>query len=194
MAILLKQLDVEDLLHEFKAQIRRCLDSGLSLFFLNSHEHIHMLPQLYHKTLSLAERFRIPFVRYSDAEWRGAKGLASLVRNSAFSVFNRFNGGLKPDGTPILLGVGESGQLSTEYLERAFRELPKGARAELMCHPGHFDPHEIQDVRLMQYHKWESELEVLKSDGFRTMVDRNGIRLARFRDQDPHRGLPASLP
>ena len=32
---------------EWRAQIERCLDSGLRVSFLNSHEHLHMLPALF---------------------------------------------------------------------------------------------------------------------------------------------------
>ena len=50
---------------EWDAQIRRCLDNGISPSHLDSHHHVHSVWPLLSVTMDLARTFRIPFVRIS---------------------------------------------------------------------------------------------------------------------------------
>ena len=45
--ILTGRIPVVEIEKEWRAQIQKCIDSGVSITFLNSHEHLHMLPPLY---------------------------------------------------------------------------------------------------------------------------------------------------
>ena len=49
---------------EWRAQIERCLDNGLRVRFLNSHEHMHMLPSLFPVIMMLAKDYNIAHIRF----------------------------------------------------------------------------------------------------------------------------------
>ena len=127
---------VED---EWDAQIRRCRDAGLQVWFLNSHEHLHMLPPLYRVIRRLAERHGIPYIRHTRAEWFGFPKPGSLARNSVLQILDWVNRGGPRDTAPYLLGTSPSGKLDLQYLEKRLATLRNGEVYELMCHPGNID-------------------------------------------------------
>lgn len=167
---------------EWDAQIRRCRDAGLQVWFLNSHEHLHMLPPLFRVIRQLADRYRIPYIRQVSAEWFGLPNPGSLVRNSVIQVLDWINrdGGRRK--APLLLGVSRSGKLDLGYLEKRFATLKRGRVYELMCHPGHSVAGEVVDPRLHAYHDWEGELNALFCAEKRELFQSRGISRIGFRD------------
>jgi hypothetical protein len=164
---------------EWDAQIRRCLEAGLRLWFLNSHEHLHMLPPLYSMIRRLAERHGIPYIRHTRAEWFGSPTKESLVRNSMLQILDWVNRGGSRLTAPCLLGASQSGKLDLKYLETRLATLRRGQVYELMCHPGLSIAGEEVDPRLYAYHDWEGELNALlcaEKLGF------FGVRRIGFRD------------
>jgi hypothetical protein len=68
--------------------------------------------------------------------------------------------------------------------------LEPGKTYELMCHPGYYNPAEIGDTALTRFHAWQEELELLTSDGFKTLMQKYSIRLSRFRKKvKPYRRM-----
>lgn len=182
IGILTGKINSDLIQSEFQMQVEKCLEKGITLTFLNSHEHLHMLPPLYKLTVSLAREYQIPFVRYPDAEWIGKLGVGSVLRNCVFGFLNTMNRSRKPGNTPKLIGMSESGNLSIEYLEKRFRTLESGTTYELMCHPGHFDSSEITDNALINYHYWDSEYDLLTGDAFKELCAENSIKIVGYRD------------
>lgn len=181
-AILKGSVKIKTVEKEFRAQIERCLENSLNLTFLNSHEHIHMLPTIYPLTIKLANEYNIPFVRHSNAEWIGKLNPGSLLRNTIFTTLNILNVPKKLANTPKLIGMSESGRLSINYFNQCFSNLKRGNVYELMCHPGHFDNNEISDQRLISYHQWEDEFNVLTSKEFNTICEKYEIEIIGYRD------------
>ena len=167
---------------EFRLQIERCLEKGLNILFLNSHEHIHMLPFLYSSTVKLAKEYDIPFVRYSTAEWVDKLNMGSILRNSIFNTLNTINYNNKPDNTPTMIGMSASGNLNLGYFIKRFSSLKLSNIYELMCHPGYFDELEINDKKLLKYHDWENEYNILSSDKFLNLCDKYSIKIIGYRD------------
>src|SRR5262249_32402328 len=176
------RIKLQDVVQEWQAQIERCLESGLVPLFLNSHEHIHMLPRVFRKTLELAQYYRIPFVRYANAEWIGSLRMSVLARNISLQLLDSINVPYKPDNSPTLLGVSSSGRLTLTYLQRRFPLLQEGQIYELMCHPGYRDSKEISDPRLLSYHQWEAELYLLQSDEMHELCKRYKVQISGYRD------------
>jgi len=110
-----------------------------------------------------------------------------VMRNLILSAMSVANA--PRQDSPRLLGSGVSGKLTETYLRRRLRHLRTGQVYELMCHPGHYDPDEIKEQRLIAYHDWESELRLLTSSSFHDMCADQGIRLIGYRDL-PARELP----
>jgi chitin disaccharide deacetylase len=180
-AIVSGAIALSDVKTEWRAQIERCLECGLRIQFLNSHEHLHILPPLFSVVTALANEYHIPHVRFptSRLEWNSN---GSLLRGAVVNTFETVNRRRVNNPAPEFLGMECSGKLSVPYLERTVARLRMGHVYELMCHPGHFDAKEVNDRRLTRYHDWEGELGVLTSPAVRELVDRCGVRLIGFRD------------
>ena len=182
LAVMAGKLPVQCVREEWQAQIQRCLDAGLELKFLNTHEHVHVLPVLYKLINELAEQYNVPFIRYPAAEWRYWGGIGAVIRNAILQGMNLFNRKPIRVDTPVFVGMGKSGKLDIEYLEKCIASLRQGQTYELMCHPGYLDPDEVDDPRLLAYHHWEQELDVLLGSRFRCLCEDAGVRLVGYRD------------
>ena len=169
---------------EWDAQIRRCRDARVPVRFLNSHEHIHMLPPLYRLVRRLADRHGISFIRHTEAEWFDFRRLSGIPREAILHALDRLDRRLSPGGGPSLIGVSRTGKIDRTYLTRRLASLRRGCVYELMCHPGRPVPGEIPDRGLAAYHDWEGELDALLAAKASGLLDRGAVRLRRFRDPE----------
>ena len=176
--VLTGKISINDVRLEWSAQIEAC--QGKKLQFLNSHEHIHMLPVLFPLLLELAAKYDIPDIRLTQAEWLAPFGVSALVRNTLMQAMQTFNKTKLKSKTPVFLGLSRSGKLDYPYLETIFSTLIPGNTYELMCHPGRFDPNEISDPKLLSYHDWEGELVLLQSQQVYKLYEKFGIRLSHY--------------
>ncbi len=176
--LLTKKITLQDIRLEWSAQIEAC--QGHKLVFLNSHEHIHMLPLLFPLTLELAHAYNIPNVRLTQADWVSPFNHSTLIRNTLIQSMYAFNQSRIKQVTPLFLGLSRSGKLDYDYLTRIFRRLKPEYRYELMCHPGHLDPTQISDPKLLCYHDWTSELELLQNPNVHDLYQQFNIRLSRY--------------
>ena len=174
---------------EWRAQIESLLSlrpSGLPLRFLNSHEHVHMLPPLLPVAIGLAREYRIPFVRRVRIEWLPPFGASALPRTLLMGAMALITRGVDRGvdtgrSQPLFIGLSRSGRLDRAYLEARFARLRPGRVYELMCHPGTFDPAQITDPRLLAYHDWEGELALLCGEAFSGLCAASGIALTHYR-------------
>lgn len=181
-AVLSGAISSADVKAEWQAQIERCLAAGLPVRFLNSHEHLHLLPPLFRLVNALAADYGIAHVRYPTSTPGGALPNSSRLRGVIVSALDRINRRRKATSSARFLGMECSGRLDLACLEAYLARTSPGQVSELMCHPGRFDPQEIVDPRLLSYHDWEGELRTLTSPAAREMLDRHGVRLIGYRD------------
>jgi len=185
-AILSRKIPISTIIDEWRAQILCCIDNNITIRFINSHEHLHMFPPLFRETIKLAQEFNIPHIRFSTAEWRGTATVGSLVRNILMQGMTIMDlNAIPADRIIPLLGMNESGKLSADYLKKVLPTLKSGYVYELMCHPGFFDPDEIHDPDLLNYHRWQSEFDLLVSDELKTLYRELGIELTGYRHLRP---------
>lgn len=180
-AILTHKVPVQLVEKEWRLQIERCLAHQVDIRFLNSHEHLHMLPSLYNVFCQLVNEYQLHYSRDTISEWQLPLSIGSLTRNSALSLMNIFNARQFTGKSPKILGMNESGNLSYSYLMKAFSALKQGRVYELMCHPGLYDKNEITDSSLLDYHNWEGELNLLLSDEFKKLCVAENIELINYR-------------
>jgi predicted glycoside hydrolase/deacetylase ChbG (UPF0249 family) len=176
--ILSGRISIKDIRSEWIAQIEAC--RGRKLMFLNSHEHIHMLPALFRLTLELAQKFYIPNVRLTQPEWWFPCGLAAVIRNGLMQILQTFNQVGCKISAPFLIGLSHSGRLELDYLEKVFSRLKPGNSYELMCHPGYFNANEITDQKLIAYHDWQKELALLQSLELQELYRKFNISLVNY--------------
>jgi predicted glycoside hydrolase/deacetylase ChbG (UPF0249 family) len=186
--LLLGSVKPEDVATEWRAQIERCLDTGLKLYFLNSHEHIHMLPSLFGVTQELAKEFDIPNVRFPISRPLHSFSTNAIVRDTmlrALSILNRNS----IEGTPTcLLGLEQSGKLNIEFLKRTFSCLESGVVYELMCHPGYCKSTNQVNAKLTKYHDWNGEHRTLTNPAMQQILEQNNIQLIGFRNLEIRNG------
>ena len=183
-AIVAGAVKAEDVQREWRAQIERCLGNGLRVLFLNSHEHLHILPSLFAVTRALAKSYDIAHIRFPTSRRFGSSSGGSLFRDVVIKILESINRRHADTPSAQFLGLESSGKLGLPYLQRSLSHLAAGGIYELMCHPGEFDAREVTDTRLRRYHDWESELAVVTSAEARALLDRHGIRLIGYRHLD----------
>jgi len=182
VAVLAGRVPRDDVAREWRAQIERCLACGLQPVFLNSHEHVHMLPPLFPIATALAREYGVAHIRFPTAERAARASAGGVFRNAVMKtlgVFNRSAAGLP---AARFLGLQQSGRLDLTYFEEIIPRLQPGEVYELMCHPGHLDRGEVDDPRLLGYHDWEGELALLTSPAAKDLLQRSGVRLVGYRD------------
>ena len=182
LMIMTGKISIKEVRSEWRAQIEAC--QRKQLLFLNSHQHIHMLPALFRLALELAQEFDIPHVRLTQAEWLAPFGVSALVRNTLMQAMQTVNRRRLKVKAPLFLGLSPSGKLDYDYLEKIFSKLKPGSNYELMCHPGRFDANEISDSRLRSYHDWEGELLLLQSPKVHALYEKFGICLSHYQNEN----------
>ena len=181
-AILSGKIKARDVYLEWKTQIQRCRDSGISVKFLNSHEHLHSLPPLLQVVHRLMDEYNIRFLRNPRAEWFGFPNIDGLYRNIILQFLYLLNYRYSNNFTPTLIGVNKSGKLDLEYFKRRLPTLQKGRVYELMCHPGFYDTKDNISPRLLAYHDWKGELDTFCSESLFDLCQSNAICLIGFSD------------
>jgi predicted glycoside hydrolase/deacetylase ChbG (UPF0249 family) len=179
-AIIAGAIKVDAVKTEWRAQIERCLEHGLKLRFLNSHEHMHMLPSLFAVAKALASDYDIGHVRFPTSRISGSSSPEALFRGAVIKALGAVNRRHDDSKAVRFLGMETSGRLTMQYLEQTVPQLRAGQVYELMCHPGDFDPQEVTDPRLLRYHDWQGELRTLTSPALRELFDRFGVRLTGY--------------
>ena len=176
-AVRLRDVEVE-----WRAQIERCLDAGLKLQFLNSHEHIHMLPVLFPLAQVLADAFHVPHLRLATANLGRSHGAGALLRGAIIGTVAAICRRRLVRPAARFMGLEASGRLGLRDLDALTADLQPGGVYELMCHPGRLDRAEVTDARLLQYHAWEGELAALTDPRAKALLAERGIRLVGYRD------------
>lgn len=180
-SVLSRRISAETIIAEWRAQIQRCMDSGVRIAFLNSHEHVHLLPVLFRGALQLAREFDIDQVRVPRAEWGPSITSDSMIRNIAVSSLRSVSGA-DSHRVPTFVGLNMSGRLDAEYLSWRLARLDGGRVFELMCHPGWHDSEAAGKKKLRDYHDWELELESLTRPEFTELLEEHGIELVSYED------------
>lgn len=178
LLIVTGKISVAVVREEWCAQIEAC--QSKKLVFLNSHEHIHMLPVLFPLAVELAQTYNIPHVRLTQAEWLKPLTGAGLIRNTLMQTMQMFNQRHIKTPTPLFLGLSHSGKLNYDALSLIFSKLQAGQCYELMCHVGRFDTNEITDAKLLAYHDWEAELALLQSPALQELYQQFNIQLSHY--------------
>ena len=181
-AVTMGSVRVHEVAAEWRAQIERCLDAGLKLQFLNSHEHIHMLPVLFTLVQAFAKEYQIPHVRLASADLRRYRGGGALLRGAIIGALAALARRRATQTVARFLGLEASGKLSLADLDAVTSDLQPGTVYELMCHPGRFDRAEVTDPRLLRYHDWQGELATLTDPRAKALLAERGIRLVGYRD------------
>lgn len=181
-AVLARHVSSQSVHAEWQRQIERCISMGLRPVFLNSHEHLHMLPSLYEQVEKLATEFGIRHVRRSLPESLSMSSPGALVRDAALWALASMSGSNRERVPPRLMGMGVSGKIDLAYVSTLLPKLEPGATYELMCHPGRVPVSASVPPNLLAYHSWEQERSTFISQQFKELLQAANVQLLRFSD------------
>ena len=177
----LGRVDTDDLRRELSAQLDALRSAGLTLTHLDSHQNLHLWPQLQGVLFELAATHAVGAVRVTrSASWSpvaiGVRALSTVLARRA-----RARGLAFPDSS---LGLDEAGHLDLPAMVEAVGRLavatPGGGAAELATHPG--APDDPDRARYRWGYRWEDELAALCDPSLRDAVSAAGFRLGSFAD------------
>lgn len=181
-SILLGRIGIANIETEWRAQIERCLSENLNIQFLNSHEHVHMLPSLFKLTLSLANEYGIGHVRLATPELFSDFTGGAIIRDSAMAILSKVNQRHLKKPTVKFMGMGQSGRLDITYIRKCIARMEPGNIYELMCHPGYYNNEKVENESVLFYHDWMGELEALTHESIFELLIDNNVKLISYRD------------
>lgn len=160
---------------EMLAQIDRFKQTGIQLYHIDVHQHLHGFPMVMKSLVKVACREKIPFIRFVN-EMSFQKPIDMIV----FVMF-LISGMFLPKenrGADHFLGLALTNRLNADTLLPQLTTIQPGI-TEFMCHPG-FDDIDLNHISRLQSR--EDEIEALISPKVRDYIDSNNITLTTFRD------------
>jgi len=157
---LIKNKDIEK---EIRAQLEKCLSSGIVPSFLNSHQHLHLLPGILNIVTKVAKENGINYIRLVNEPLRGRGRLFRKTQLlflrflSGFAKRRLNKAGLKYND--IFIGFLNAGNLKEGDLE--FAKQIKNGLVELGCHPGQEDGNLRGKYKNWGNYNWQKELDLL---------------------------------
>jgi predicted glycoside hydrolase/deacetylase ChbG (UPF0249 family) len=178
-AWLARMIPPEEVVLEFRAQAARARDLGVSIDHLDTHQHLHLLPNMTSIVEVLAAELGVPMrwpAERPTARWfvHPSAALKSAMLSSLARV-------KQPRGVRRVNAVGifESGRLNERRLLRLIASLPDQGEFEIVTHPG-LNPGVVPQDPSWHY-GWEEELTALLSPRVKHAVAARQIELVSYR-------------
>jgi hopanoid biosynthesis associated protein HpnK len=169
---------------ELETQINSVINQGISLSHIDSHQHLHMLPQIWCIAIALAKKYHIPAIRvpyerfraYMFGEMGSLLTIPRLVVLNSLTLLKKSSKILQSD---YFFGFFFGGNLNKRNLKKVLHYLPCTGVCELMCHPGLDDP----DSRYAHWgYHWSEELSALTDPVVSNLISSRGIKIISYRD------------
>lgn len=191
-----KKVRIEEIEREFRAQVERVIQAGITPTHLDSHKHTHTQPGVMRALARVAVEFGIPAVRnpFEKVFARPRAGLAvgagrpRYLKQYAMSAaiaprvfsFKRLARGYGLKTPDHFCGVRLTGLLDCEAIRNVIKSLKEGT-TEMMCHPGLYDE-ELESARTRLKRERERELEALIDPATLQCAEQQAVRLISYRE------------
>ena len=161
---LIKKKEIEK---ELEAQMEKIINAGINPKFINSHQHLHLLPGIIDITIKLAKKYNIPYIRIVNESLviggrltRKIQLLFLRILSSLAAKKIKKNNLICNDA---FVGFLNAGNLKNADIAHSFNLIDKNPHwhLELGCHPGFEDGEGIAKYAHWKYN-WEKELDLLK--------------------------------
>jgi len=152
-----------DIKKEIEAQVKKCISAGVAPQFLNSHQHLHLLPGVLDIVIKIAKENNIKHIRLINEPLHGG---GKLFRKTQLLFLNFLSklakkkldkAGLKYND--IFIGFLNAGNLKESDIE--FAKQIKNEPVELGCHPGFEDENLRAKYKSWGNYNWQKELDLL---------------------------------
>ena len=186
----------DEALREFRAQIEFLLDHGIRPSHLDTHQHVHLLPVVLDAVATMADHFRIPWIRKPfDTPFGMAPmlrmGLSLAIRPWRIPFEERLRRA-RCRTSDYFAGFVATGAMDAHRLAALLAGLPGGI-GELMCHPGICGP-ELLRAHTKLKRSREKEMNALCSSDVRQAVAKHGIELLSYADLAADAAAVPALP
>lgn len=173
------RVDTDDLRREFNAQIEKLGDAGLRLTHLDSHQNLHLWPQVATVVIEIALARRIGAVRLTRSERWNPTSLGVRVLSRRLALRATRCGLAYPETSS---GLDEAGSPDVEQLMGTIRRLRRdgAGAAELVTHLAQ-DP-DPDRSRYASRFAWADELAAICDPRVGRAVEEAGFRLGSFAD------------
>jgi len=180
-------IDFNELEKEFELQIGKFKSHFNTIPFLNSTQHLHLLPGIWNIVMKLCKKHEIKYVRlpkmtFPDRLWLN-KRMLYLLPFSLLGSYCRYTlRHTQIQSTDNMVGMQFSGSITVDKLKLIVSNLRNGI-SEIMLHPGYRSDFLIKQLPI-SYNKfsWEDELNAATSSETKFFIESNNIKLLRFSD------------
>ena len=180
---LLRRFNLQNIKCELEAQFEKALSSGIKFTHIDSHQHLHIMPEIFEEVCKLAKSASINVIRTPyerNLHNSGFISIRNLQLKYLVHLSKRCRQIAKNHGINVadnFMGLGYSGDLGENNLLECLKALPKGIN-EIMCHPGIADEYTYENYK-WEYN-WEKELAALTSNKVIALIEERGIILSDF--------------
>lgn len=182
------QLQFEEIVLEFRAQVEKVLDAGLQLTHVDSHKHAHTVVPVFaaiNYTMGLyginavrLPRERVNWLRALKSPKIFKQSLTALGLSRLCRAMPAMLEETEAHTTEAFFGVAQTGFWTKNWLKELLANLPPGT-SELMCHPG-YDDDALDKVQTRLRASRETELQLLTDSEIVAQVRAQGLELIHF--------------
>jgi len=183
-------IDLKELEEEFELQIAKFKMNFKSIPFLNSTQHLHLLPGIWKIVLKLCKRHHINYIRlpqltFPDRLWLNRKVLFLFPFLVLGSYCRFYLKSTAIQSTDHVVGMQFSGNINTDRMKFILSNLKDGI-SEIILHPGYSSTYLLEKLPdSYAGFDWESELLAATSLKIKDFITKNNIHLLKFSDIKP---------
>lgn len=162
---MIKPVDIEN---ELRAQLNKCIRAGVKPAFVNSHQHLHLLPAIMDIVIKLAKEYDISYIRIvNEPIFLNKRKIFRKIQLLFLQFLSRIaKTKIRKAGlfcNDYFIGFINAGNLSREDLLKAekIKQIHPDKIVELGCHPG-FESAELIGKYGHWKYNWRKEFEVLR--------------------------------
>ncbi len=178
-------ISMKEVEKEFRAQIEKVYDSGIKISHIDSHQHIHILPEILEVTIELAEDYGIKYIRCPKerVEVRNIlsfKKFPRLLQQMALNIFCLYSRRrIKKFTVDNFYGFYDGGHLEKNRLLKILAIQDNGI-SEVMCHPASRRDGKTRIKYSHWNYNWQDELDCLLDDEVINLIKQKKIKLTSF--------------
>ena len=173
--LLMGKVRASHLEDEIRAQIERFVATGLALYHMDMHQHLHAVPKVMRVVMKVARQHHVPYVR-CPRERLSVNPTVLSVKLALLMAKREWHSEVKTSDE--FTGIALEGSLTEVKLYGLISHLPSGT-TELMCHPGYYDSSISGISRLVA--EREHELRILTLPKVREWLQENDVVLTNYR-------------
>lgn len=162
-------ISLKNIERELRAQLNKCIQSGIKISFINSHQHLHLLPGIVEIIIKLAKEYRISYIRVVNERLIFSNGKLFRKVQLIFLKFlskvaerkikkaglkcNDFFVGFINAGNITKADINFAGKLSQKFPDKII---------ELGCHPGYESRELVKKYKNWGNYNWQKEFDSLR--------------------------------